>query len=231
MFPRTDCTNLFDMKEFILSYFSSADIFTILELITLVVGFFYVFLEIKKSHYLWYFCLVAAITSIFVYYHNNYMAMLLLQIYYIISAFYGLSEYRKIKAKAIEEFGFDEGPKRTKVAIARFNWSTGLTAAAIAVVAYMILVPVLFRYSESQGTLKYPMQPYLDAFTAVGSMLGTYYLTKSYMCQWYLWLVLDSVSVVMFAISGMYPMMVLYISYVVMSAMGLANWKKNGVYV
>lgn len=215
----------------VLDYFAGLDLFGWLEIIAMFVGIYYVFLEIRKTRLLWYVCILTSILNIFVYWHNNYLSMTLIQVYYIVMAFYGIHAFKEIKEEAIEEYGAERNPTGQKVAIRRFDWKTGAVTLAIAVAAFFVLAPMLKVYAATHGTLLFPSQPYWDAFIAVGSMVGTFFLSKSYMCQWYIWIVLDLITVGVFLYSGMYWMSVMYVCYIVMSLIGIRNWRINGVYV
>ena len=215
----------------VLDYFAGLDLFGWLEIIAMFVGIYYVFLEIRKTRLLWYVCILTSILNIFVYWHNNYLSMALIQVYYIVMAFYGIHAFKEIKEEAIEEYGAERNPTGQKVAIRRFDWKTGGITLAIAVAAFFVLAPMLKVYATTHGTLLFPSQPYWDAFIAVGSMVGTFFLSKSYMCQWYIWIVLDLITVGVFLYSGMYWMSVMYVCYIIMSLIGIRNWRINGVYV
>lgn len=215
----------------VLDYFAGLDLFGWLEIIAMFVGIYYVFLEIRKTRLLWYVCILTSILNIFVYWHNNYLSMTLIQVYYIVMAFYGIHAFKEIKEEAIEEYGAERNPTGQKVAIRRFDWKTGAVTLAIAVAAFFVLAPMLKVYATTHGTLLFPSQPYWDAFIAVGSMVGTFFLSKSYMCQWYIWIVLDLITVGVFLYSGMYWMSVMYVCYIIMSLIGIRNWRINGVYV
>ena len=215
----------------VLDYFAGLDLFGWLEIIAMFVGIYYVFLEIRKTRLLWYVCILTSILNIFVYWHNNYLSMTLIQVYYIVMAFYGIHAFKEIKEEAIEEYGAERNPTGQKVAIRRFDWKTGGVTLAIAVAAFFVLLPMLKVYATTHGTLLFPSQPYWDAFIAVGSMVGTFFLSKSYMCQWYIWIVLDLITVGVFLYSGMYWMSVMYVCYIIMSLIGIRNWRINGVYV
>ena len=215
----------------VLDYFAGLDLFGWLEIIAMFVGIYYVYLEIRKTRLLWYVCILTSILNIFVYWHNNYLSMTLIQVYYIVMAFYGIHAFKEIKEEAIEEYGAERNPTGQKVAIRRFDWKTGGVTLAIAVAAFFVLAPMLKVYATTHGTLLFPSQPYWDAFIAVGSMVGTFFLSKSYMCQWYIWIVLDLITVGVFLYSGMYWMSVMYVCYIIMSLIGIRNWRINGVYV
>lgn len=216
----------------VLDYFAGLDVWGWLEITAMVVGFYYVLLEIRKPKLLWYVCIAASILNIFVYWHNNYVSMTVLQFYYIATAIYGIYAFNKIHQDAIAQK--QDGPASHaphKVLIRRFDWKVGGITLAVGAVVFFILAPILKSYAEAHGTALFASQPYWDAFITVGSMIGTFFLSKSYMCQWYIWIGLDIITVAVFIRSGMYWMAALYVSYIVISSIGIHTWRKNGVYV
>ncbi len=215
----------------VLAYFAGLDIWGWLEIVAMAIGFYYVYLEIHKTRLLWYVCIATSILNIFVYWHYNYVSMTLLQFYYIATAVYGLYAFSKIRREAVTLNGEETAPAVHKILIRRFNWKVGGITLAIAVAAFFILAPLLKSYAEAHGTALFPSQPYWDAFITVGSMVGTFFLSKSYMCQWFIWIGLDILTVGVFIRSGMYWMAALYLAYIIISCFGIRNWRRNGVYV
>ena len=71
----------------------------------------------------------------------------------------------------------------------------------------------------------------LDSAVAVLSAVATWWLVKSYREQWWLWIVADTLSVVLCAMQGMWWMAALYLAYVAAAVYGLHYWKKRGVYL
>lgn len=213
------------------AYFVGLDIWGWLEIFAMVAGVVYVFLEIRKSPLLWYVCILTSVLNIFVYWHNNYVSMTAIQFYYIVMAFYGIHAFRELKEDALEAYGEKSNATGQEVTIRRFDWKTGAVALAIAVPAFFVLAHVIRAYALTHGGLLFPSQPWWDAFIAVGSMLGTFFLSKSYLCQWYVWIVLNIISVGVFIYSGMYWIALMYFIYIVLAVIGLRHWKKNGVYV
>ena len=45
--------------------------------------------------------------------------------------------------------------------------------------------------------------------------------------HWYLWIVVNSVSMILFVIKGLYPTMILYSVYFIMSFVGLWEWRRS----
>ncbi len=217
--------------EVIQAYFAGLDVYGWLEIAAMVVGIYYVYLEIGKSRLLWYVCILTSILNILVYWHNNYVSMTVIQVYYIVMAFYGIHAFKEINEEAAETLGEERESRQQKVLIRRFDWKTAGWTLAIAVPAYFALVHIIRAYAQAYGGLLFPSQPWWDAFIAVGSMVGTFFLSKSYMCQWYIWIGLDLITVGVFVYSGMYWMALMYVCYIVMSCFGIRNWRRNGVYI
>ena len=213
------------------AYFVGLDIWGWLEIFAMVAGIFYVYLEIGKSQLLWYVCILTSVLNIFVYWHNNFVSMTVIQFYYIVMAFYGLHAFREIKDDAKADGKDQKESSDKQVLIRRFDWKTGVWTLAIAVPVYFLLANVLKAYADTHGTSLFPSQPYWDAFIGVGSMVGTFFLSRSYMCQWYIWIILDTITVGVFIHSHMYWMALMYVCYIVMSFFGIRHWRKYGVYV
>lgn len=71
----------------------------------------------------------------------------------------------------------------------------------------------------------------IDAIVVVMSAIGTWWLAKSYLQQWYIWLIADSTLTAMCIHSGMWWMAGLYMAYALSSIYGWIHWKRNGRYV
>ena len=214
-----------------LDYFAGLDVYGWLEIFAMIAGIYYVYLEIGKSPWLWYVCILTSVLNIFVYWHNNFVSMTVIQFYYIVMAFYGIHAFRELKDDAKAEAIEKAASSDKEVLIRRFDWKTGAWTMAIAIPAYFLVANLLKAYADTHGTALFPSQPYWDAFIAVGSMVGTFFLSRSYMCQWYVWILLDTITVGVFIYSRMYWMALMYVVYIILAFFGIRHWKKYGVYV
>ena len=87
------------------------------------------------------------------------------------------------------------------------------------------------EYLHDAGLLAENPMSLLDSAVAVLSAVATWWLVKSYREQWWLWIVADTLSVLLCAWQGMWWMAALYVAYVAAAVYGLAYWKKCGVYL
>jgi nicotinamide mononucleotide transporter len=69
--------------------------------------------------------------------------------------------------------------------------------------------------------------PVRDAFITSLSIVATWMLARKIYEHWYLWIVVNFVSAILFITRGLYPTVILYLIYGIMSFVGLAAWKKT----
>jgi nicotinamide mononucleotide transporter len=69
--------------------------------------------------------------------------------------------------------------------------------------------------------------PVRDSFITSLSIIATWMLARKIYEHWYLWIVVNSVSVALFLARGLYPTVILYLVYGMMSFAGLMAWRKT----
>ena len=67
--------------------------------------------------------------------------------------------------------------------------------------------------------------PYLDAFPTAGSVLGQVLLARKYVENWWVWLAVNVASVGLFAVRQLWLTALLYALFVVLSGLGLWQWR------
>jgi nicotinamide mononucleotide transporter len=152
-----------------------------------------------------------------------------LNTYYFITAFIGLWHWRRDKANLSN----DNAMQRTcddVVVLNRLTAKTILLSAAVVVCG----VPALsygMAFLYETGLLGENPMSLLDSSVAVLSAVATWWLVKAYREQWLLWILADTLSVLLCAMQGMWWMAALYLAYVAAAVYGLYYWKKAGVYL
>lgn len=69
--------------------------------------------------------------------------------------------------------------------------------------------------------------PYLDAFTAVMSVIGQWWLNKRYLENWIFWIVVDVLYLYIYPSRGLYATAVLYLIFLGMAISGYWAWRKK----
>ena len=69
--------------------------------------------------------------------------------------------------------------------------------------------------------------PYLDAFPTVASLTGQWLLGRKYQENWAVWIIVNIVSVALFAFKGYWLTVVLYAVFIPLSVMGWRAWQRE----
>lgn len=120
----------------------------------------------------------------------------------------------------------DEETERLRVeetkglGVTRLKFKTGVVLGGVFVMLYFIMWYVLSRFTDS------PV-PEWDSFITSLSIVATWMLARKIYEHWYLWIIVNLVSSILFITRGLYPTVILYVIYCVMSFSGLKKWKKS----
>ncbi|MFJ4208519.1 nicotinamide riboside transporter PnuC [Paenarthrobacter sp. NPDC089675] len=93
-------------------------------------------------------------------------------------------------------------------------WAVGITAAATALVGLMLAL-------ETNSTVPWP-----DAFILAASLVATWGQAKKILQQWYVWIIVDVVSVPLYFVKGLTLTGILYIGFLALCVYGLIDWKR-----
>lgn len=135
----------------------------------------------------------------------------LLQVIFAVIAVYGWIKWsRGVSGKA----GANDLPIRdaTKVEV--------IAGAAITVVATALIAFALHAGTDSQV-------PIPDAFVLAASLVATYAQAKKIFQHWYVWIVIDVVSIPLYFSRGLVLTGILYIGFLGLCIYGLIDWNKE----
>lgn len=94
---------------------------------------------------------------------------------------------------------------------------TGWTLAVLTALAWPALALGLVHGTDSQV-------PWLDSLPTVGSLAGQWLLGRQYVANWPVWVAVNAVSVVLFAVKGLWLTVALYALFTVMALWGWRTW-------
>ena len=191
-----------------------------MEIITLITGVIYIILEIRQKNAMWVLGIFTSIAAVIVFFRQGLYASFGLNIYYLITSFIGLWHWRKDKKKLDEEHS---------IHLNRLTRKTVITSAIAAITGIIALSYGMDLMAEL-GFKENPMSV-LDASVAVLSVIATWWLIRSYIQQWWLWIAADTLSTILCATQGMWWMALLYLLYTASALIGLRQWKKNGAII
>jgi nicotinamide mononucleotide transporter len=198
-----------------------------IEIFGAVTGILYVFLEIRQTIWLWPVGIITSAVYIWVFFTSKFYADMSLQVYYLVISCLGWYWWIKgvgRRAKGTGEKAGDTGltdeEKKEELHVSRIGLRLSMTLAVIFVFLYGFMWLVLANMTDS------PV-PAWDSFITSLSIIATWMLARKIFEHWYLWIIVNFVSSVLFIVKGLYPTVILYIIYGVMSFTGLKVWRKS----
>lgn len=193
-----------------------------MEIFTLITGVIYIVLEIRHHNFMWIVGVVTSLAAMWVFFRQGLYASFGLNTYYLITAFIGLWQWRRDRRKVGEDGGGATSDEET-IVLNRLDVRTVAISAIIAVAGTLALAEVM-------ELVENPMS-YLDSAVTVLSAVATWWLVRSYIEQWWLWIFADTLSTVLCLTQGMWWMAALYAAYALSAFIGLRYWRRHGRYV
>lgn len=191
-----------------------------MEIFTLVTGVIYIVLEIRQKNFMWVVGIMTSVAAMWVFFRQGLYASFGLNTYYLVTSFIGLWQWgrdrKKLEAAA-------EKPEGDVIHLNHLSMKT-LLVTLLAAAAGICLLSWLMAMLEN------PMSV-LDAAVAVLSAVATWWLVRSYLEQWWLWILADALSTCLCMTQGLWWMTALYAAYTLSAVYGYIHWKKHGVYV
>ena len=215
-----------------------------MEIFGFVTGLLYLILEIKQNKYMWAVNLLSAVAYAIVFAQSSLYAAMALHIYYVLLSFYGFWQWQKDKRKISSSIPTDDSLTLFKTATGAaddcvekesngesdgivYRRLSGRILAWSGVAFGLMFVCMLTFLRNMTGD---PM-PVADAFCTSLSIVAMVWLSKSFIQQWILWIIIDAVYVGLFIYQGLYPTALLYFIYTLSAVYGYFHWKRSGVFL
>lgn len=185
-------------------------IIRIIEIFALVTGVAYVVLEILQKNAMWVLGILTGAACAFSFGVQHVWASMGLNIYYVVVSFIGLWQWKKDGAQV------GEGEIHIRPLTPNVQY--------ISTLVYVIGLYPIFYILKASGD----PAPLLDAASTLLSVIATWWLAKSYLRQWLLWIGADLMSTWLCIDTGQWWMAVLYAVYAASAVYGYFHWKKRG---
>lgn len=175
----------------------------------------YLIMQISHHRLMWYIYIPSCVAAAVSFFDSATWAFAALNIYYVVMGFVGISNWRKDHASAAE---LGEGIPLNRMS-AKVFWISAAVAA--------VLNPILYFVLRALGD----PNPLLDAVTTSLSIIGTWWLTRSYIQQWWVWIVADVFAILMNVNLGKTAFVIQFVFCILSSCQGLWVWNKKGKYL
>lgn len=184
------------------------NIYTLLEIISVIFGIFYLLLMIKENIWCWIFGILSSAITIYLYIHVTLYLEAGLNFYYILAGFYGWVYWYKHRSQN----------KNTPVTewLPRYH----VVNILIGVVLSLILGYLMHQFTDSH-------RPYIDASITVFSFSATYLEARKVLSTWYYWFLLNAFSIGLMIDRELYFFAILSLFYTGMCIIGFKQWRKT----
>ena len=183
-----------------------------LDILTTILGLFYIWLEYRASIWLWFFGIVMPALDIYLYWSHGLYGDAGMACYYTVAAVYGLAVWKFRKSDTFEK----------ELPITHMPIRLYLPTAVCFFLAWVATYYILIRWTNSTV-------PLLDSFTNALSFVGLWALARKYIEQWWFWIVVDVVCCVLYVQKGIPFKAGLYGLYVVIAIAGYFKWKQLSI--
>ena len=192
---------------------------SLIELVGTATGLLSVWWAARANILTWPSGIVNIFCFFLLFYQSQLYSDMLLQVFFMVTTAYGWKSWAKGNtAKKIEISGIK--PRIWLVYLLILVFGTFLWGLLMSSIHQ--LLPKLFPQEASL--------PYLDAFTAIASVIATFLLARKKWESWILWVLVDLISVFVYFYKGLFVVAVEYIIFFGIATYGLVNWyikKKN----
>ena len=179
-------------------------------------------LEIRQKNFMWVVGILTSLAAMYVFFCKGVYASFGLNTYYLVTSFIGLWHWRR--DKEILQADGDDSIHLNR--LMRFSVIASALVTVVGVAGLTFGMELLCR----TGLKENPMS-LIDATTTMLSVVATWWLVRSYIQHWWLWIVADTLSTIMCISLGMWWMAVLYAAYTASAVIGYIHWKRKGLYL
>jgi nicotinamide mononucleotide transporter len=173
-----------------------------LEILAALFGFLYIILIVQKKPVGWFFGFLSSLIYVCVCLTNQLYIQTGLQAIYALVGIFGFFRWKMIGAS-----------------IKTISNKNRLIIIISGLIASFVLG---YLFSKSNQVL-----PYLDALISVFGIIATYLTTEKRVENWIIWMVINVLSIYLFANQALYFSVVLFSAYFIVSFWGYLNWRKE----
>lgn len=177
------------------------------ELVAVILAIAYLLLIMRENIWAWPCAFISTLIYMLLFWNVNLLMESALSVYYIGMAVYGWWQWQ---AGGNNHKGLD---------IHTWHIRNHLFIAI-----GLLTISLVSGYLLSHNTQA--AWPYLDSFTTWASVLTTYMVAKKVLENWLYWILIDSISMILYLERGLYLTALLFASYLVICVFGYLNWRR-----
>lgn len=180
-----------------------------IELVATLLAVAYVILALKHSIWCWPAALLSTLLFTHVMWDSALLSDALLHIYYAGMAVYGWWRWRQLQQQSGQAQPVYE-----------WVWQRHLLLISLTAMAGLLLGYLMASYTHADFA-------YLDAQTTAFSLVATWLVAKKLLSNWLYWVVIDAVSIFVYAQKHLYFLTALFMLYTVIAVVGYFVWRSQ----
>jgi nicotinamide mononucleotide transporter len=188
------------------------------ELAGFVLSLAMVFCNIKEIHWGWPLAIASSVLYGMVFWNSQLYGEASLQVMFVLTSLWGWRQWLTGKQTGLAQAHDLEAPAPLK--ISRLLPSERQKALLTAMLAWPALTFFLYRFTDSQVAV-------WDALVTTLSLLAQYLLAKKKLENWWVWLVVNLLTIGLMLVKSLWLTAVLYLIFAVLSYVGLKAWQKQ----
>lgn len=180
-----------------------------LEIAAVILAVLYLLLAVRENILCWAAAFFSTLGFLILFWQAKLYMESALQIYYLAMAVYGWRQWRGTAHIA-------------SPALSITRWTLSQHVRAIGLVCLLTFVSgyALSSMTDAQ-------RPFLDSLTTWGGVVATFMVAQKILENWLYWLVIDSLSVVLYLDRELYVTALLFVVYLIIIGFGWSAWLKT----
>jgi nicotinamide mononucleotide transporter len=162
--------------------------------------------SIRELHWSWPLAIASSVLYFFVFQDSQLYGEAGLQIVFAVLALWGWWQWLRPSMNKTQSTGIIKMTPRG-------HWQTALASATL----WPLTALFLQHFTDSDV-------PWWDGFVTALSLVGQYLLGRKYLENWLIWMLVNGVSIGLFAYKSLWLTVLLYLIFLVMSWIGWRTW-------
>jgi len=192
--------------SFITSVWEGLKATSIIEWLAVVSSIIYVILAAKRLISCWIFAFIGSALFVYLCYIGDLYIESILQLFYVVMAVVGWISWNNLKSE--------------KADIKKWGMNNHFLNIVISGVVTFILGFIFDNYTNQAN-------PYVDAFTTCYSLSATFMVTRKILGNWIYWIVIDLVSIYLYAQRDYNLTAVQYGLFTILAVFGFIAWRNE----
>lgn len=178
-----------------------------LEIIAVMAGLLNVYLAARASLWNWFFGIITVSLYAIIFFHSKLYADMSLQFIFLALQFYGWYQW------------LHGGNHHAALEVRKADNKIYLTALIATLTLYTVIAYVLKNYTDSTTIA-------IDSFTTALSLVAQWMMSKKWIENWWLWMLVDVISIRMYLIKHLYFTTGLYALFFIICMLGYFTWRR-----